>query len=246
MAIDLATAIEIAVHAFAAGKSRTYPYTVRRVEDYWFAADDPPRKRQRKAELFAVDPDPSQVVAATQRHALPWHFLCDATPPGVDIAGRKAAYRKLGYRAIGTEWIFAHDLADIGTAKCDPPVRRVASLDEWLAIPCSAPQRRPWMPEVRQYCLWDAADSFGWVYARAVGEFSYTGDLHVSPACRGKGYGRALMNQLLLDDRSHGLRGNVLIASSDGARLYRKLSYVELGTLLVLCPIRSQTSYPKA
>jgi hypothetical protein len=44
------------------------------------------------------------------------------------------------------------------------------------------------------------------------------------------------MSALLQDDREHGVEESVLVASSDGARLYPHLGYEKLGVLQVFCP----------
>jgi hypothetical protein len=46
------------------------------------------------------------------------------------------------------------------------------------------------------------------------------------------------MSALLADDRAHGVESSVLLASSDGARLYPHLGYRRLGVLQIFCPVR--------
>lgn len=236
--MTLDRAIEVSVHGFAAGKSVFYPYTVRDVSGLYHLADAPPRKGARKQEVFAVDRRPEEVCDLIQAAGIEWHFLCDVAPAGADLQARKAAYKALGYRALATEWVFGHDLRDIPTLKSDPPVRLVRTAEEWASLPHETRQRQRWTEAFRQYAIWDADRAYGWAQSRQHEQYAYTSDLHVPEAHRRRGFGRALMSQLLRDDRERGLEGNALIASSAGARLYPHLGFELLGALQILCPAR--------
>lgn len=238
--MTLHQAIEVSIHGFAAGKSLYYPYAVRSLHGLYHLADCPPRKDSRKEEVFAVDRSPEEVVAVLREAGLGWHFLCDVAPVDADPKERKAAYKALGYRAMATEWVFAHDLRDIPAFESEPPARWVRSPEEWAGIPQHTRQKRKWVDGFRQYGAWDAAGSYGWAESRPHGAHAYTADVYVHPEHRGRGLGRALMSRLLRDDREQGLQGNALIASTAGARLYPHLGYRLLGTMQMFCPARGE------
>lgn len=235
----LERAVEACVHAFAMGKSRTYPYEVSRFEHLWVMQDHPPRKDARKSEVMAVEQDPASVVDRVQRSGVGWHFLCDISGPDFNHKDRKAAYKRLGYRAMSTEWVFVHDLDEIPVHESDPAPRLVQTRVEWEAIPQESSQKRTWWPEVRQYCIWDEALAYGWVQSRPYQDLGYTAELYVRDQHRRRGFGRSLMSRVLRDDKAAGCSATVLISSAAGAKLYPSLGFREIGTLLAFCPIRS-------
>ncbi len=112
----------------------------------------------------------------------------------------REAYKREGYRALGTEWLFTHDLRDIPQFDCEPPVRRVHSVEEWRTVPQQAPQPRHFRSDTRGYCIWDESRDYGWVHSVPYGNDCWVSDLYVYADFRGQGYGRALMSRLLQDD----------------------------------------------
>jgi predicted acetyltransferase len=66
--------------------------------------------------------------------------------------------------------------------------------------------------------------------------------MHVDPAHRRRGIGRALLARMLQDDRALGSRCSVLTASHTGALLYPRLGYERIGTLFMFAPRRAKSS----
>lgn len=242
-AADLERAVEVAVTAFCKGRSRTYPYVPNRVDRLWIMQDDPPRKNPRKVEIMGCAVDPDEVSRTLRKASVGWHFYVDIVSTEVSLLERKKLFKAAGYRALGTEWVFVHDLRVIPEATSDPPVRLVQHQEQFRNLPQVAAQKRPYYPDVRQYCIWDERRTYGWVFSRPVGPDAWTGDLYVHEHVRGRGYGFALMARLLNDDRRQGIRSNVLIASKAGARLYPHLGYQLIGALQLFCPQPSARSH---
>lgn len=238
--MHLHRAVEVFVQAFCASKSTFHPYRARRTGPLWVMEDAPGRKQgPRKTEVVAVELAPGQIVQALNHAGLGWHFVCDVFSDPADQAARKAEFRRLGYRALETEWIFAHDLREvqeIPATKSEP--RLVASAEEWARIPLPRAMRDPGGEGVRPYAIWTETEFFGRVCSRAFERTGYVSDLYVPAPHRRKGYERALMARLLSGDREWGRDGSVLVASTAGAKLYPLLGYRRIATLAIYCPIQ--------
>lgn len=198
---------------------------------------DPPRKDPRKIQVVSTGLAPEETVARIQRLNLGWHFVCEASPPGVDASVLRKAYRSLGYRALTTEWFFEHDMHDIPVFESEPKVRRVSTEDHWTTVPDWIGKKRRHYAEARLFGAWTATDDIGWVESVPVGSDAWVADLYVHQDFRRRGYGRALMSFLLLSDKSSGVQRSVLLASSSGAQLYPHLGYRQTGVLQVFCPL---------
>ena len=253
--ISIPDAVEVFVGGFCFLRSFRRPYVAERVDELWLLRDALPAPRAgkpagihrhpRKAEVIAHDTDPAQVVATVHDADPGWHFICHLHELDVPTRGIRDAYKALGYRALATEWMFAHDLAAIPALRSEPPVRRVRSGDDAERLRALT-RRRQIRPEdltadptpQRLYAAMDARDVYGWVSSVPVGKHAWVANLYVPAEHRGKRFGRALMSALLADDRAHGVEASVLLASSDGARLYPHLGYRQLGVLQIFCPVR--------
>jgi GNAT superfamily N-acetyltransferase len=249
--LPLAAAIDVFVGGFCFLRSFARPYVAERVEGLWVLHDAPRtrtahRGRERKHEVIAHGTSPDAVLATIRDAGLPWHFVCHLHSPEEPFAEIRAAYRDLGYRALATEWMFVHDLADVPAHASTPEARRVLTADDAERIRRARRGRRAIRRQdltaepaaQRLYATMDSREVFGWVSSVPVGRHAWVADLMVRAEHRGKGLGRALMSALLLDDRAHGVESSVLLASSDGARLYPHLGYRQIGVLQMFAPRR--------
>lgn len=75
-----------------------------------------------------------------------------------------------------------------------------------------------------------------WVRSIGVGDATWCSNIYVKPEFRRRGIARALLSQMLHDDRSAGAQQAVLLASHTGAKLYPVVGYEQIGTLLVYTP----------
>lgn len=238
--MTLEAAVEVFVMAFSRAKSRHGPYTAVRQGQVWVLQDQPGTRRSpRKAEVVATEADPCDVVRAVKDSGVGWHFVVHVGNEAA--ASLRAAYKSLGYRALASETLFVHDLADVPVLESDPPVRRVGSQGELASVPQRARQPRRFWPGDDLYGVWDDQTDHGWVERIIDGDHSYPSALHVHESSRGRGYGRALMSRLLQDDREQGLQASVLVASTAGARLYPHLGYREIAKLQLFSPLKRST-----
>lgn len=199
--------------------------------------DGPGRKNPRKSEVITSGIEPAEVVGRIRKIGLGWHFLCHIHADDAEFDAIRAAYKDLGYRAMSTEWVYIHRLQNIPLISSDPPVRLVETAEQAKAIPQRASQPRKFREGSRLYAVWDDTTDYGWVESVPFGEDAWVSGLYVFSDARGRGFGRALMSKLLQDDKAHGVRTSVLVASSDGARLYPHLGYEKIATLQVFCPM---------
>jgi len=70
------------------------------------------------------------------------------------------------------------------------------------------------------------------------GNSTWCSNMYVRPACRRRGIGRALLAQMLRDDRARGAAKSVLLASHTGALVYPRVGYEQIGVLLIFAPRR--------
>jgi GNAT superfamily N-acetyltransferase len=238
MALSLSEAIEVFVHSFSQVKSQTYPYLPCQVGNLWVMRDDPPRTKERKIEVIAHGITPQETTEAIKGAGLGWHFLCHIHRPDEDFQDIRNQYKQDGYRAISTEWLFIHDLQAIPVLDSDPQPRQIQDQAEWNTIPMRSKQSMKLRPSTRLFSVWDETTDYGWVRSVPYKDSAWVSNLYVHEPVRGKGYGRALMSKLLISDRENGVKQSVLLASSDGARLYPHLGYQQIGILQMFCPVK--------
>jgi predicted acetyltransferase len=65
--------------------------------------------------------------------------------------------------------------------------------------------------------------------------------MQVNVPYRRRGIGQALLCRMLRDDRTHGSKCSVLLASHTGALLYPRVGYERIGTLFMFAPKRAKT-----
>jgi GNAT superfamily N-acetyltransferase len=250
--ISIPEATEVFVHGYCFMRSFARPYVAARLDDLWVLRDGPcatPARRltPRKTEVIAHGGAPAEVVGKIRSAGLGWHFLCHLHAPDAPFEAIRGDYKAAGYRALATEWLFAHDLAAVPSHASDPPVRRVRAVEEAERIR-RVTRRKPIRDQdlgaepaaQRLYAVMDENDAHGWVSSIRVGRRAWVANLHVQPRQRGQGFGRALMSALLQDDRAHGIATSVLLASTAGARLYPHLGYRQIGVLQMFCPRRGR------
>ena len=234
--ISIPEAIEVFVHAFSQVKSRTYPYVPTQIGNLWVMRDQPPRKKERKVEVITHGQSPQEAKQAIDEAEIGWHFLCDMHSPDEDFKARRAQFKELGYRAISTEWLFVHDLQAIPKIDSNPPVRYVPDEETLAQLNLVTSEPRNIRPNTRYFSIWDETQDYGHVRSIPYKDSAWVSDLFVEQEHRGKGYGRALMSSLLQSDKENGVMQSVLLASSDGARLYPHMGYQQIGILQMFCP----------
>jgi hypothetical protein len=242
--MDLERAVEVFVKVFSASKSQTHPYNANYAAGIWIMRDAP-RKKERKIEVVSWKLSAVETIKSITSQGLPWHFVCHLHRNDEDFQGIREQYKRLGYRPLSTEWMFVHDLKAIPEFSATPEPRIVSNSEVLSVIPQLA-QKPIKMPPLipgeveppRLYCVWDDGGAKGRVTSFPYQGDTWVSDLHVNREDRGKGYGRALMSKMLQDDKANGVGTSILLASSDGARLYPHLGYRKIATLQVFCPAK--------
>ena len=89
---------------------------------------------------------------------------------------------------------------------------------------------------LRQYAALVEDRPVGWVRSIDVEQATWCADMYVVPEFRRRGIARAMMAQMLRDDRTHGSKLAVLTASHAGAKLYPLVGYRQIATLMLYTP----------
>jgi GNAT superfamily N-acetyltransferase len=240
-------AIETFVHGFAFTRSLTHPYLADRVGPLWRLRDGPRRRPPyRREEWVANGQAAANVDPIVRRHAEGRFAICAVVESPDDIAACRDDYKALGYRLHGTEPVMAHDLARVPRAVRSPATVERVDAPEMADRVNKAAGRRQVLPEhlvpdapLRQYAATVDGAVVGWVRSIVVGQRTWCSNMHVVPAHRRRGIGRAMLAHLLRDDRRHGSTLAVLTASHTGALLYPTVGFRQVGTLLLLTPRRA-------
>ncbi|MEI7575325.1 MAG: GNAT family N-acetyltransferase [Armatimonadota bacterium] len=232
-------AVEIFVQAFSQEKSRTYPYVPTQLEPWlWVMQDTPDRKKARKREVISISGDPAQTVNRIEEAGFGWHFICEIHPPDVDFESIRSEYKRLGYRAISTEWLYVHRLDTLPDRTQKIEIVKIESEEIMATIPQTASQKRKLMEGTTKFAIHDGNQDLGWVTHIPMLGSNWVSSLWVRPEYRSKGMGRALMTELLHHAKTRGDAASVLLASSDGARLYPKVGYELIAVLQMFCPAK--------
>lgn len=242
--MDLELATEVFVRAFSLGKSFAHPYEVERVGRVWLMRDGPGRKEPRTQEWVGCQVPPAEILAAVRSFPPARHAICVIRAEDELDRQIRADFRGAGYRLLATEGFFVHDLVEM-PEEGPTDVRRVS--DQELADRLAkAARRRQILPEhigredapVRQYVALDGDEIVGWVKSVSVCGATWCSNLYVQPSHRRKGVGGDLIGRMLEDDRAHGSRASVLLASHAGAMLYPGIGYRRIGELYVYVPAK--------
>ena len=142
----------------------------------------------------------------------------------------------------GTEPVMMHELKRIPRFEEPVEIMRVATQDLAEQVNKAARSRQI-LPEhlgkdspLRQYAALVDDKPVGWVRSIDVEQATWCADMYVVPEFRRRGIARAMMAQMLRDDRAHGSKLAVLTASHAGAKLYPIVGYKQIGTLMLYTP----------
>src|SRR5262245_18153037 len=247
---EIEFAIEVFVHGHSAGKSRTFPYEVSRIQSLWVMRDAPRKNPRdyRKEEWIAHGVDARDADVIARRHARGRFFVCPIIGEGEPDAPIRAAYKSLGYRLLATEGFLVQRLKRVPRT---PPSARIELVRtaELAARLGKATRSRP-IPEAllrddapfRQYVALDGETIVGRVRSVDARGATWCADMHVNASHRRRGIGQALLCRMLRDDRARGSKCSVLTASHTGALLYPRVGYERIGTLFLYAPKRAKPS----
>ena len=236
-------AIEVFARGFCFTRSFTHPYLADRVGQIWVVRDAPRKRGEyRREEWIAHGVAPEEIDATARKHTRGRFAVCAIH--GVDESDQalRSGFKALGYRLGGTEPVMVHELKRI--PRFDSPVEIVRVTAEDLAEQVNKAARfRQILPEhlvndapLRQYAALFDDKPVGWVRSIDVGQATWCADMYVMPEFRRRGIARAIMAQMLRDDRVHGSKLAVLTASHAGAKLYPIVGYRQIATLMLYTP----------
>ena len=236
-------AIDVFVAGFCETKSRTWPYEPVRSEDIWILRDIERKnaKGYRKEEWIAFSVAPEKVHALAQQGTRGRYFVCAIIGLGDSPEQLKTSYKELGYRLLSTEPMFVHSLQKIPACRAKVKIKLLRKPDQAKAFAIASrmrpePLERIADPAYRQYLAFCDEEIVGWVRSVETPQGNYCTNLVVKPAWRRQGISRALLAQMLRDDRKRGAAQNVLLSSHTGALVYPQLGYQQIGTLFIFAP----------
>jgi GNAT superfamily N-acetyltransferase len=245
---EIEFAIEVFVRGHSAGKSRTFPYEVSRIQSLWVMRDAPRKNPRdyRKEEWIAHGVDARDADAIARRHTRGRFFVCAMVGEGESGETTRSAYKALGYRLLATEGFFVQWLKRIPKLPTPMQIERVRT-PELAAQLGKATRTRP-IPDsllgddapFRQYVALDGEEIVGRVRSVDAAGATWCTDMHVSTSYRRRGIGQALLCRMLRDDRARSSKCSVLTASHTGALLYPRVGYERIGTLFMFVPRRAK------
>ena len=236
-------AIEVFARGFCFTRSFTHPYLAERVGKIWVVRDAP-RKRgnYRREEWIAHGVTPEVIDETACKHTRGRFAICAIHGTNESDQPLRDGFKALNYRLGTTEPIMVHELEQLPHFEPTVEIIRVTTAD--LAEQVNKAARfRQILPEhlgtdspLRQYVALIDNKPVGWVRSINVGQATWCADMYVMPDLRRRGIARAMMCQMLHDDRAHGSKLAVLTASHTGAKLYRVVGYKQIGTLMLYTP----------
>lgn len=238
---QIEAAIETFVRGFCFTRSRTHPYVATRIEGVWALRDSPRKndKGYRREEWVPFCREPAEIDRIVRRHTRGGFVICAIRALDDPLERLRDGYKSIGYRLLGTEPLFTHDLRRIPTPKSPATIKRVLSHADAVVLG-KAMRMKPLPTDeikhggpVRQYAALIDDEVVGWVSSVAAGKRAWCSNLFVRASLRRRGIGRALMARMLRDDRAAGEQASELLASHSGAMLYPSVGYRQIGELLL-------------
>jgi len=241
---DIDRAIEVFARGVAFSRSRTYPCLAEHVGRFWVIRDAE-RKRAgdyRREEWITHGIPAAEVDAFVRKNTRGRFCICEIRGPDEDDMQIRAAYKAAGYRLGNTEPFMAHTLRRIPKMPEPFPLQRVTTQEianRLAAITKKRPMSSDYfLPDspVRVYVALDGKEPIGWTQSIKAGKSTWVSDVYVKPQYRRRGIGKSMLVRMLCDDRAHGSKWSVLLASHTGALLYPNVGYEQIGTLMLYTP----------
>ena len=245
--MTLEAAIDVFVAGFCFTRSYTYPYVSEKIFPVWVMHDDPVRgpEKQRNTEWVACGISPSEMDRIVGKHDFGRYALCYMRELDQPDGPVRREFREMGYRLGHTEPFFVHRLSKLPRPETNCTIERVSNqeLADKLAKAAGRKQILSHLisdanSPIRQYVAIMGNELIAWVRSITVGDSTWCSNLYVAPAFRRRGVAKALMAKMLGEDKAHGFKASVLLASHTGAKLYPQLGYEQIGELFIYTPPR--------
>lgn len=207
---------------------------------------DAPRKRgnYRTEEWVAYGVAPSEIDRVARAQTRGRYTICAFCYKDESDEPLRAEFKELGYRLNATEPLMIHSLTQIPSFEAPAIIRRVTT-QELADRVNKAARSRQILPEhlqndapLREYTALIDEEVVGWVSSIMAGNDTWCSNMYVKTEFRRRGIARAMLSQMLHDDRNAGAEQAVLLASHTGAKLYPVVGYEQIGTLLIYTPKR--------
>ncbi|TPN86467.1 GNAT family N-acetyltransferase [Mesorhizobium sp. CU2] len=246
---NIEAAIEVFVRGYSAGRSRTFPYEASRVGPLWLMRDAERKNARdyRGEEWIVHDVAADEADAIVRRYARPRFAVSVVIANDEPDRPVRSAYKALGYRLLRTEGFFVHPLRRVPDPSAVVSIERVRTAERAAQL-AKIIRRQPIADDLlgdgapfRQYVALDGDAIVGRVRSVDAAGATWCEAMFVEPSHRRRGIGQALLAKMLRDDRAHGSRCSVLMATHAGAMLYPRMGYEQIGTLLIFAP-KKQTS----
>lgn len=236
-------AIEVFARGFCFTRSFTHPYLAERIGNIWVVRDAPRnRGNYRREEWIAHGVTPEKIDATARKHTRGKFAICAIHGVNESDQPLRVGFKALNYRLGGTEPVMVHELKRIPRFEAPVEIVRVTTADLAERVNKAAGVRQV-LPEhlekdspLRQYAALADDKPVGWVRSIDVVGATWCADMYVMPEFRRRGIARAMMAQMLRDDRTNGSKLAVLTASHAGAKLYPLVGYRHIATLMLYTP----------
>lgn len=247
---EIEAAIEVFVHGYSIGKSRTFPYEANRVGPLWLMRDAPRKNARdyRGEEWIVHDMAAEAADTIVRQHARPGFAISVVIANDEPDQPVRTAYKALGYRLLRTEGFFVQSLRRIPSPPAVVSIERVQTAERAAQLG-KIIRRRPIADDLlgdgapfRQYVAVDGDAIVGRVRSVDAVGATWCEAMYVEPSHRRRGIGQALMSKMLHDDQARGSRCSVLMATHAGALLYPRMGYERIGTLLIFGPTSRKSS----
>ena len=236
-------AIEVFARGFCFTRSLTHPYLAERVGQIWVVRDAPRKRGEyRREEWIAYGVTPEEIDETARKHTRGRFAVCAIYGVNESDQPLREGFKALNYRLGGTEPIMVHELKRIPRFDSSVEILRVTTADLAERVNKAARSRQVLSEHLakdsplRQYVALVDDKPVGWVRSIDVEQATWCSDMYVMPEFRRRGIARAMMAQMLRDDRAHGSKLAVLTASHAGAKLYPIVGYKQIGTLMLYTP----------
>jgi GNAT superfamily N-acetyltransferase len=230
---------------FCYTRSFTHPYLFSRLGKLRVLQDGPRNSGdQRKVEIVSIGMDPQEVCDAIRELKPPRFFACPIDLMDADFEATKRVFKANHFRCLGKEPLFVLALGQERKARISHAIQRVTDPEQANRVKVAAGSRQILERDLhdgeaglRLYAAFEGDEPIAWVKSIPTGEgFAWVSNLYVQPAYRRRGLGMAIMNAMLEDDESFGIKWSVLLASSVGTHLYGRLGYEQVGLLQLFAP----------
>ena len=224
-------AIEVFARGFCFTRSFTHPYLAERVGEIWVVRDAPRKRGEyRREEWISYRATPEEIDETARKHTRGRFAICAIYGVNESDQPLREGFKALNYRLGGTEPIMVHALKRIPRFEEPAKIVRVTTADLADRVNKAARARQILSEHLvkdsplRQYVALVDDKPVGWVRSIDVEQATWCADMYVVPEFRRRGIARAMMAQMLRDDRAHGSKLAVLTASHAGAKLYPNAS----------------------